>query len=176
MPFYCLRGSLFDSSLRGRQFHLQARSINRRNSGVDLPDPRQYTCTDMQSFTIDRPTNPKAAAACASPLDALLRPQLFKALADPTRLKLLSCIAKCGRGCTVTEIAACCAVDLSVVSRHLAALSRAKVLKAEKRGRTVYYTVQYAALVAELRQLASAIESCDEPCNGVRDDGRKSCC
>ena len=74
------------------------------------------------------PLTPKKAAACCGPIDHLLDAELFKALGDPTRLLLLACLAKCARPCSVTEIAACCSVDLSVVSRHLALLERAAIV------------------------------------------------
>src|SRR6185295_15563376 len=89
------------------------------------------------------PANPKQAAARSGPIDDLLDPELFKAFSDPTRVSLIACIAKCARGCSVGEVADCCSVDFSVVSRHLSLLARAGVLEATKRGRTVYYTVRY---------------------------------
>jgi ArsR family transcriptional regulator, arsenate/arsenite/antimonite-responsive transcriptional repressor len=106
------------------------------------------------------PASPKEAAACCSPIDALLDPHLFKALADPTRLSLLACIAKCARPCSVGEVAECCSVDLSVVSRHLSALEDAGILASSKRGRAVLYEVQYQHLAGSLRALADAFESC----------------
>lgn len=116
------------------------------------------------------PATPRQAAACCGPLDSLLDPELFKAFSDPTRLTLVACIAKCGRGCSVSEIAECCSVDLSVVSRHLATLARAGVLETTKEGRTVFYKVRYAYLIRSLRDLADAIEGCHpDPkgsCNG----------
>lgn len=119
------------------------------------------------------PATPRQAAACAGPLDDLLNANLFKALSDPTRVKLLGCIAKCGRGCSVGEIAECCAVDLSVVSRHLALLARAGVLEASREGRTVLYRVQYAQLGGALRALAAALDGC---CPGAQGGARGSCC
>lgn len=103
---------------------------------------------------------PKQAAKCCGPVDELLDPELFKALCDPTRLKLLSCLAKCGRPCSVSEVAECCAVDLSVVSRHLAQLEHAGILESSKSGRTVSYVVCYGTLCDTLRELANAIEAC----------------
>lgn len=93
-------------------------------------------------------------------MDGLLDPALFKALGDPTRLTLLACLMKCGRACSVGEIAECCSVDLSVVSRHLQVLSRCGAVSARKRGRGVFYAARYDHLSALLRALASAIESC----------------
>lgn len=120
-----------------------------------------------------RPTSPRLAAACCSPIDNLLDPALFKAFSDPTRVTLLACLAKCGRPCSVGEVAECCSVDFSVVSRHLALLARAGVLEATKEGRTVLYRVRFAELSASLRQLADAIEDC---CPHTAGATRAKCC
>lgn len=90
----------------------------------------------------------------------MLVPELFRALADPTRARLFACLAKCGRACAVTEIAECCAVDLSVVSRHLAILAHAGAVESVKRGRSVLYQVRFGELSAALRSLANAIDGC----------------
>jgi len=104
---------------------------------------------------------PKLAAGRCGPIDDLLEPEFFKGLCDPTRLKLLGCIAKCGRGCSVSEVAECCSVDFSVVSRHLALLERSGIVESAKEGRVVRYTVKYRHLVQRLRSLADAVESYD---------------
>lgn len=106
------------------------------------------------------PASPAQAAKRRGPLDGLLNPEAFRALADPTRVTLLACLAKCGRTCTVGEVAACCSVDLSVVSRHLAQLAAAGVVESRKEGRAVLYRVRYGELCAWLRQLADALEAC----------------
>jgi len=107
-----------------------------------------------------RPMTPKQAAACCGPVDDLLDPVLFKALCDPTRLRLLGCMIKCGRACTVGEVGECCAVDLSVVSRHLQALARAGLVTPSRSGRMVSYAVRTDHLCAALRALADAVEDC----------------
>lgn len=104
------------------------------------------------------PASPRQAARRRAAVDKLLDPDLFKALADPTRLKLLACLIKCGRRCSVTEVAECCAVDFSVVARHLALLARAGLLDAEKQGRTMWYAPRCPHLCAHLRNLADAVE------------------
>lgn len=119
------------------------------------------------------PATPRQAAARAGPIDRHLDPALFKALADPTRASLIACIAKCARGCSVGEVAECCNVDFSVVSRHLALLARLGVLEAQKQGRTVLYRVRYADLCRSLRALADALEQCC-PENGGACHGQ--CC
>jgi len=118
-----------------------------------------------------RPATPKHAARCCAPIDERLDPELFKALCDPTRAKLLGCLAKCGRPCSVTEVAECCSVDFSVVSRHLAQLARAGVLEPLKVGRTVNYRVRFAEVVASLRGLASALEECCPDSSACQDKG-----
>lgn len=89
-----------------------------------------------------------------------MEPELFKALSDPTRVKLLACLSRCGRSCTVSRIARWASVDLSVVSRHLALLSRAGLIAAHRRGRNVRYRVQYESIARSLRALADEIETC----------------
>lgn len=103
---------------------------------------------------------PHETLKCCKPIDDLLDAELFKALGEPTRLKLLSCLAKCGRPCSVTELTECCEVDLSVVSRHLGILERAGILSATKEGRTVFYAVRYTHLSVAFRALARAVEGC----------------
>lgn len=123
------------------------------------------------------PRTPKHAARRRAPIDRHLDPELFKAFSDPTRSRLLACLAKCGRACSVSEVAECCAVDFSVVSRHLAALARAGVLESEREGRQVRYAVRFDDVAARLRALADAIESCrpsaDDPGAGCCEEG---CC
>ncbi|MBX3316548.1 MAG: helix-turn-helix transcriptional regulator [Phycisphaeraceae bacterium] len=128
----------------------------------------------MTQISRQRPRSPKQAASRRGAIDALLDPELFKALCDPTRVLLLGCLAKCGRACTVSEVAACCSVDLSVVSRHLQQLERAGVLRSSKEGRTVFYAVRYDELSKTLRDLADAIHACCP--EGVAGSSGGGCC
>jgi ArsR family transcriptional regulator len=113
------------------------------------------------------------AAACCAPIDGMLEADLFKGLSDPTRLKLFGCIAKCGRACSVTEVAECCDVDFSVISRHLALLERSGIVQSTKKGRTVFYSVEYGPVAAKLRKLADALSSYD-PESRAKNKG--ACC
>ncbi len=107
-----------------------------------------------------RPANPERALRARTPLDKLLDPNLFMALSDPTRVRLLSCVAKCGRWCTVGEIAECSTAHLSMVSRHLSALAEAGVLDTHRHGRNVAYRVRFGALADVFRSLAGALDDC----------------
>lgn len=114
----------------------------------------------MAQINKNPPRSPASAAKRKSPLDRLLDPDLFKALGDPTRLLLLACLCKCARECAVSEIAACCEVDLSVVSRHLATLERAGAVRSRREGRTVFYAAEFDHLTTTLRSLAEALDDC----------------
>ena len=125
----------------------------------------------MTQISKQRKMTPKQAAGRPAAIDARLDADLFKALSDPTRLILLACLSKCGRACSVGEVAECCAVDMSVVSRHLSMMEDAGILQARKEGRTVFYSVRYRELTGMLRALADAIDQC---CPGR--SGKGGCC
>ncbi len=97
---------------------------------------------------------------CCKKLDATMSADFFKVLSDPTRIAILVRLAGFGRAATVSEIACCYPIDLSVVSRHLAALKSADMLESEKRGKQVFYSVRYDTLTQTLRSIAGAIEAC----------------
>jgi ArsR family transcriptional regulator len=94
--------------------------------------------------------DPTAPAACcgsvlAAPLaaaDAAAMARGFAALADPVRLRLLSILAAAEAG----EVCACDLVlplDRSqpTVSHHLKVLSEAGLVRGDKRGRWVWYSI-----------------------------------
>lgn len=98
--------------------------------------------------------------SCRSDLAALLSPRLFKALSDPKRLSLLVRLAEEKGPCTVSHVAKGSGIDLSVVSRHLAILREAGVIKCVKRGKEVFCIVGKTAVARILRELADALETC----------------
>ncbi len=94
---------------------------------------------------------------CGVELGDLFTPDLFKALAEPNRLGMLVQLAQSDHGCTVSEVAECCHIDLSVVSRHLKTLRTAGVVEATRSGRQVVYRLRRAELAALFRQVADAL-------------------
>lgn len=140
-------------------------------------DPGSTTPTRPARRPAAAPATPRQAARRRAPVDRLLDPELFKALSDPTRVKLLACVLKCSRPCSVTEVAACCSVDFSVVARHLTALARVGLLEATKEGRTVWYAPCSDSLASRLRQLADAVDACSaNSCCGDAEGGDRGCC
>ncbi len=111
---------------------------------------------------------PLGGRRCCRRLEKAISPGFFRALSDPTRLDLLVQLSGCRRPCTVGEIADCCPVDLSVVSRHLAILRDAGLLAATRSGKQVHYRVRYDRVTGTLRAVADAVERC---CSG-----ETSCC
>ncbi|MGD9689120.1 MAG: ArsR/SmtB family transcription factor [Phycisphaerales bacterium] len=122
-----------------------------------------------------RTLSPEQAARRPGPIDGLLDAGLFKALGDPTRVALLACLTKCGRACAVGEIAGCCSVDLSVVSRHLSILARAGVIEGRREGKTVRYAVRAGAFARLLRALADEFEACGCGACGCGTSGAGAC-
>ncbi len=103
---------------------------------------------------------PLGGQRCCRRLEKTIPSGFFRALSDPTRLDLLVQLSGCRRACTVGELAECCPVDLSVVSRHLAILRDAGLLAATRRGKQVYYRVSYDLVTSTLRDVADAVEQC----------------
>jgi DNA-binding transcriptional ArsR family regulator len=89
--------------------------------------------------------------------------KFFRALCDPTRLRILAALVEAREPRTVTEIAREFPVDPSVVSRHLAVLRDQGILTAERQGKEVRYSADYAFLVSVLHGFATAIEACCPP-------------
>ena len=64
--------------------------------------------------------------------------QLFKCLADDTRLKLVLLVASLKEAC-VCDLTDALDLEQPKISRHLAELRNCRVLHGERRGRWVYY-------------------------------------
>lgn len=111
--------------------------------------------------TTSKTSSSEAATAPCCTLADFPDAELFRALADANRLAILAELASCcGGSKSVSEIADGLPKDLSVVSRHLATLRDAGVLRAERHGKQVRYFCCYEELVGALRSLADSIEAC----------------
>lgn len=65
---------------------------------------------------------------------------VFKALGHPSRVMVVSALAK-GEKC-FCELTAMIGADKSTVSKHLSVLKQAGIIRDEKRGMMVFYTLQ----------------------------------
>ena len=125
---------------------------------LDKATTSPYTCIVTQMSK--RPSNSRGCRSYPSELAGLLNPRFFKALGDPSRIAILVRLTRLGGSSTVSEIAACCPTDFSVVSRHLAILRDAGILVSKKQGKEVHYSVRFPELVATLRGVADALDAC----------------
>ena len=98
----------------------------------------------MQPALIGDPIGEEAAAELA---------QVFKALGDPVRLRLVSLIgARQGGEVCVCDLTSAFALTQPTISHHLKVLREAGLIDSERRGTWVYYRLVPAALerMAEL--------------------------
>jgi DNA-binding transcriptional ArsR family regulator len=70
----------------------------------------------------------------------------FKALADPTRIQIVSLLARRGTPMNVGEIVAAVDVVQSTVSAHLKVLADVRFLLSERRGIATYYRINEACV------------------------------
>lgn len=93
---------------------------------------------------------------------------VFKALGDPTRLKILDLLKVRGKSCCelvagdekglcACDIEAAVGLSQAAVSHHMGLLRRAGLVEADKRGRWVFYRRNEAALAGLAETLAKAV-------------------
>jgi DNA-binding transcriptional ArsR family regulator len=70
----------------------------------------------------------------------------FKALADPTRIQIVTLLARRGRPMNVGEIVATVDVGQSTVSAHLKVLADVRFVLFEHRGSSTYYRINDACV------------------------------
>jgi DNA-binding transcriptional ArsR family regulator len=87
-------------------------------------------CSDMKI---------KIAPARISEKDAVRLAELFSALADPSRVRILSAIQE--DEMSVGDIAGVVGLSESAVSHHLRGLRMMRLVRARKEGREVYYAL-----------------------------------
>src|SRR5215471_13906550 len=101
-------------------------------------------------------------------MDDLRLADAFKALADPTRVKILALLRAKGRSCCdliARNEPGLCACDIeqavklsqAAVSHHMGLLRRAGLVEAQKRGRWMYYRRNESALARLANAIAQAV-------------------
>ena len=93
--------------------------------------------------------------------------QVFAALADPTRWRVLSLLAERGSG-TATTLAGELPVSRVAVVKHLAVLDRAGLVESRRRGREVRYTVRPERLDATARWMAGLASEWDARLSAIK--------
>jgi ArsR family transcriptional regulator, lead/cadmium/zinc/bismuth-responsive transcriptional repressor len=100
--------------------------------------------------------------------------KLFKALGDETRMRILAYLLE--HSYCACDFASLTAKDQTTVSKHLKVLVEAGILKYEKRGRNVIYSIKDAATTELLQilgigEVRSCYENAQNCCACVADDG-----
>jgi ArsR family transcriptional regulator len=95
-----------------------------------------------------------ATIACCVPLaapslsdeDALATADLFRALGDPARVKIVNLLARQGEPVCACEFEPALGLAQPTVSHHLKRLTEAGLLEREPRGKWAYYSLSGEAL------------------------------
>jgi ArsR family transcriptional regulator len=77
---------------------------------------------------------------------------LFKALSDPTRLRILRAISQMSELCECNIVPAF-GLSQPTISYHLKTLREAGLIRSERRGQWVYHAVNQKALLGAVRDL-----------------------
>jgi ArsR family transcriptional regulator len=107
-----------------------------------------------------------APIACCTPLDApsmsdaeaTATARLFKALADPTRVRIVNMLATAREGVCVCDLTPNLGLSQPTVSHHLRKLAEAGLLLREQRGTWAFYSLDPAAL-EQLQALTTFTEA-----------------
>ena len=115
----------------------------------------------MKTLDVIAPDSPVACCApLAAPLlddaEAVATAELFKALADPARVRIVNALATSSESVCVCELIEPLGLSQPTVSHHLKKLVDAGLLDREQRGKWAYYSlkrdaVETLAAVADLK-------------------------
>ena len=106
----------------------------------------------------------EAAIICCAPLaaplldeqEAVATAELFKALGDPARVRIVNLLATSGQSVCVCELVEPLALSQPTVSHHMKKLLDAGLVERQQRGKWAYYSlrrdaVEKLAAVADLK-------------------------
>jgi ArsR family transcriptional regulator, arsenate/arsenite/antimonite-responsive transcriptional repressor len=94
------------------------------------------------------------AAPALSDAEADATAQVFKALADPARVRIMNVLTTSGQPVCVCDFVAPLGLSQPTVSHHLKKLTDAGLLEREQRGRWAYYSLKSDAA----RKLAVVVD------------------
>jgi ArsR family transcriptional regulator len=94
------------------------------------------------------------ATASLSDAEAKATATLFRALSDPTRVKIVNLLARSDEPVCVCELVPAVEVSQPTVSHHLKKLTEAGLLEREERGKWAFYSLSGEAV----ERLASLVE------------------
>jgi DNA-binding transcriptional ArsR family regulator len=134
-------------SARVRSFRSQIPREPEPVMADDLIDRGGFARLPIQAFIVYRRLTMKMEQA--EPLNRDMAAEYaswFKALADATRVQIVSLLARHAGPMSVGEITAAVQVGQSTVSAHLKVLAEVRFVLAERRGTAVFYRVNQACV------------------------------
>ncbi len=87
----------------------------------------------------------------ARPLPVEQRAAVFKALGDPTRLRIVEFLRRRGSEATGTEVAEHAGISLALLCHHAEALVLAGLVRKRKEGQTTYWSLDRQVLGSAVR-------------------------
>ncbi len=117
--------------------------------------------------TMPEPETTVAAGVCCAPLssaplteaEAVRAAVLFKALADPARLRIVNLLATSPDPLCVCDVTPQTGLSQPTVSFHLKKLLKANIVEREQRGKWAHYSLRAGAL----DELAAVLDSKGQP-------------
>jgi ArsR family transcriptional regulator len=113
---------------------------------------------------VERRSEPLEAVVCCAPLSGSVlsedevraTAELFRALADPTRVRILNVLATCGEPVCICHLVEPLELSQPTVSHHMKKLVDVGLVEREQRGKWAYFTlieeaVEKLAAVADLK-------------------------
>jgi ArsR family transcriptional regulator len=126
---------------------------------VEIFDQAEYVVSTMSNITGPDRTQLPVLSACCPPATSTVPDKaattlasLFKALADPARVKIMSMLLNADEMCAC-DVAAGIGKSAATTSHHLNLLRTAGLVTSERRGTWIYYRV----LPERLEQLSGAL-------------------
>ena len=113
--------------------------------------------------------NRRSREKAARELGNILDGKLFKALCEPVRVEIVKFLIAEGRS-DVGTISESFTQDGSVISRHLALLHDAHVLRREKEGRHVFFEIDGTAIVNQMEGILDRCRNVVPMCCKIASD------
>jgi ArsR family transcriptional regulator, arsenate/arsenite/antimonite-responsive transcriptional repressor len=115
-------------------------------------ETRHVTASASATATIDLISTPDSASCCTPGTPTVTEPDAetyaawFKALADPTRIRILNLLAASEEPVCVCDITDHFPLGQPTISHHLKVLRDVRFVIAERRGTFMHYRVNHACL------------------------------
>ncbi len=128
--------------------------------------------TTIKRKAVAHPPGPADMQYCHDYFEGLFKRNFFKCLNDENRQRIILLVGQTGEeGMRVADIAANFDLDRTTISHHLTMMRDSGLLKAAKRGKERYYSVNLDYITDTLEEMTSIFKSCCGYARGRVGDG-----